>query len=76
MRKMSAVERLEEPKQLEFFDKGIRRISGKDKQRSMETITKELIRIGIPPRTISSIMGMITDYSDELKHAAEAIDCL
>ncbi len=79
---LTAVERLEDlkpaskPEQLEFFDKALFRITNKEHERSLETITKELIRMGIPKRSIATIIKMITDYSEEIKGAAEQIDHL
>lgn len=65
-----------ESKQLEFFDKALTRIESKEQQRSLETITKELIRLGVPEYEIKNIINTIFLHNEDIKAAAEQLDRL
>lgn len=65
-----------EPEQLEFFDRALLRISSKETQRSLETIVKELVRLGIPNTTISHVVRILGSVREDVKDAAVEIDRL
>ncbi len=65
-----------EAKQLEFFDRALLRISSKETQRSLETIVKEAVRLGIPKPDICHIVELMGIHNEEIKAAAEQIDRL
>jgi len=69
-------EKATEPKQLEFFDKALLRITSKETERSLEAIVKELIRLGIPKSTIGHMVEMMGIHNEEVKGTAEKIDYL
>lgn len=65
-----------EPKQLEFFDKALLRISTKEDQRGLETIVKECIRLHLSKFTINRIIQDMAIDNPDIKDAAIKLDYL